>query len=159
MTYLADLEDSSAASPVALFERLRNIEHMATTAQPSSAALVAHARAALRDAARSSDVGERFSLSHLAALRAAAAVVADRGRPARTRRRLVSVWVLLDSMAPELGDWSRLFAAGAPLRAAVEAGAYNAVSQRQADDQFRAASEFVRIVEGMLGMLEVSLAS
>jgi hypothetical protein len=132
---------------------------MAFNGRPTSSALLAQSRACLRDAAQCSDAGERFSLSHLAALRAAAAVVAERGRPASTRRRLVSVWVLLDSMAPELREWSALFAAGAPLRAAADAGAYNAVTQRQADDQQRAAEEFVVIVEDLLGMLSAALAS
>lgn len=132
---------------------------MATYSRPTAPALLAQARACLRDAARCSDAGERFSLSHLAALRAAAAVVAERGRPASARRRLVSVWVLLDSMAPELREWSALFAAGAPLRAAVDAGAYNAVSQRQADDQYRAAEQFVVVIEDLLGMLAAALAS
>lgn len=132
---------------------------MATLARPSTASLLAQSRVGLREAARCTDVGERFSLSHLAALRAAAAVVADRGRPASARRRLVSVWVLLDAMAPELREWAALFAAGAPLRAAVDAGAYNAVTRRQADDLYRAASEFVLIVEDLLGMLAEPLAS
>jgi len=113
----------------------------------------------LRDASRASDAGERFSLGHLAALRAASAVVAERGRPASTRRRLVSVWVLLDSIAPELREWSALFAAGAPLRAAAEAGAFNAVTQRQADDQLRAAGEFLVLVEDLLGLLAAPIAS
>ena len=148
-----------------------NIERMAHNARPtrnrssaaqgrnSAVALLGQATACLAEAARASDPGERFSLSHLAGLRAAAAIVAERGRPASTRRRLVSVWVLLDSMAPELAEWSAFFAAGAPLRAAVEAGAYNAVSQRQADDQYRAAAEFLVVVEGLLGMLAAPLAS
>jgi hypothetical protein len=120
---------------------------------------LAQARTGLRDAAQCSDVGERYSLSHLSALRAAAAVLAERGRPAAARRRLVSVWVLLPIVAPGLSEWAAFFAAGAPLRAAVEAGAYNAVSSRQADDLLRAAGEFVLLVEASLGMLEVPLAS
>lgn len=132
---------------------------MASYARPSSTVMLTQSRAGLREALRCVDAGERFSLSHLAALRAAAAVVAERGRPASARRRLVSVWVLLDSMAPELREWSALFAAGAPLRAAAEAGAFNAVTQRQADDQYRAAEEFVVIVEDLLGMLAAPIAS
>lgn len=125
---------------------------------PSGAALLAQSRAVLRDARAAGDVGERFSLSHLAALRAAAAVLADRGRPASARRRLVSVWVMIDSMAPELREWAAFFAAGAPLRAAVEAGAFRAVTPRQADDQYRAAVDFVGIVEDLLGLLPDRLA-
>ena len=71
-------------------------------------------------------------------------MLAERGRPASARRRLISVWVLIDTVAPEFADWARYFAAGAPVRAAIEAGALHAVSAREADDQLRAAGEFLR---------------
>ena len=71
----------------------------------------------------------------------------------------MSVWVVIDTVAPEFGDWSRFFAAGAAARAAVEAGALHAVSRREADDQVRAAEEFLRVVERSLGMLAAPLAS
>jgi hypothetical protein len=125
----------------------------------SALALVAQARLVLAEATRAWDPGERFRLAHLAALRAAAAVLADRGRPAGARRRLMSVWVLLDAIAPELQDWSRYFAAGAPVRAAVEAGVRSAVSRRAADDQVRSAEEFLVAIERSLGMLATPLAS
>jgi len=125
----------------------------------SATLFVAQARSGLREAAACTDAGERFTLSHLAGLRAAAALLADRGRPASARRRLVSVWVLLELVAPEFSEWAQFFAAGAPLRAAVECGAFNAVSQRQADDQLRAAQEFLQLVEDSLGMLATPLAS
>lgn len=128
----------------------------------SARALVGQARVVLAEAEHQPDAGERFRLAHLAALRAAAAVVAERGRPARSRRRLVSVWVLLDAVAPELREWAALFAAGAPLRAAVEAGAFHAVSQRQADDQLRDAAAFLTLAEDLVepsGMLVAPLAS
>lgn len=132
----------------------------ASRAVPGSAlALIAQARLVLAEATMAWDPGERFRLAHLAALRAAAAVLADRGRPAGARRRLMSVWVLLDAIAPELRDWSRYFAAGAPVRAAVEAGARAAVSRRAADDQVRSAEEFLRAIERSLGMLAAPLAS
>jgi hypothetical protein len=125
----------------------------------SAVALLAQARAGLAEAQAAWEVGERFRLAHLAALRIAAAVLADRGRPASARRRLMSVWVVIDTVAPEFGDWSRFFAAGAAARAAVEAGALHAVSRREADDQVRAAEEFLRVVECSLGMLAAPLAS
>jgi len=129
-------------------------------APPADAlALAEQARAVLGEAAVTVDVGERFRLCHLAALRAGAAVLAVRGRPAAARRRLVSVWLLLESVAPEYADWARHFAAGAPLRAAVEAGARHAVSARQADDQYRAAAQFLHLVESDLGLLAAPLAS
>ena len=132
----------------------------ATRPVPGSAmALIAHAHAVLDQAVIATDVGERFRLAHLSALRAAAAVLADRGRPAAVRRRLMSVWVLIDTVAPELADWSRYFAAAAPARAAVEAGARHAVTSRDADDQLRSAAEFLRVVERSLGMQAPLLAS
>ncbi|HEY7009646.1 MAG TPA: SAV_6107 family HEPN domain-containing protein [Jatrophihabitantaceae bacterium] len=117
-----------------------------------SAGLLGQARRVLAEAREALDVGERFRLAHLAALRVGAAVLAERGRPASARRRLVSVWVLLEKVAPEYADWARYFAAGAPARAAVEAGALHAVSAREADDQLRAAGEFLRLVEASPAM-------
>lgn len=130
------------------------------TALPGSAgALIAQARTVLADASAASDPGERFRLAHLAALRIAAAVLAERGRPAAARRRLMSVWTLLNLVAPEYSEWTTYFAAGAAARAAIEAGAVHAVTARDADDQLRAAEEFLRLVEQALGMLMAPLAS
>jgi hypothetical protein len=119
----------------------------------TSVGLLGQARRVLAEAGEAFDVGERFRLAHLAALRVAAAVLAERGRPASARRRLMSVWVLIEAVAPEYADWARYFAAGAPTRAAVEAGALHAVSAREADDQLRAAGDFLRLVEPSLGLL------
>jgi hypothetical protein len=117
------------------------------------AALLAQARNLLAEAGSTGEPDERFRLAHLAALRVAAAVVAERGRPASARRRLVSVWVLLAKAAPDYDRWVRYFAAGAPTRAAVEAGISAAVSPSAADRQLHAATEFLTAVEGSLGML------
>jgi hypothetical protein len=121
--------------------------------------LLGQASSVLAEASAADTAPERFCLAHLAALRAAAAVFAKRGRPATARRRLVSAWVLLESVAPEFGEWAAYFAATAPTRAAVEAGAVSAVSQRDADDQLRAAEEFLSLVESALGLLSTPLAS
>jgi SAV_6107-like HEPN len=121
--------------------------------------LLVHARSVLAEAAAADSAAERFRLAHLAALRTAAAVFADRGRPVSARRRLVSAWVLVESVAPELSEWAGYFAAGAAARAAVEAGAVSAVTSRDADDQLRAAGEFLMLVEASLGLLAAPLAS
>lgn len=127
---------------------------------PASARVVlAQARTVLAEAAAADSAAERFRLAHLSALRTAAAVFAERGRPASARRRLISAWVLVESVAPELGEWAGYFAAGAAARAAVEAGAVSAVSSRDADDQLRAAGEFLLLVEASLGLLAAPLAS
>jgi hypothetical protein len=89
----------------------------------------------------------------VAALRTAAAVFADGGRPAAVRTRLVNAWVLLDRLAPEHASWAAYFAAGAATRSAIEAGAVSAVTERAADDQLRAATEFLHLVEASLGRL------
>jgi hypothetical protein len=125
----------------------------ASQARGSAGELLRQARIVLDEAQATPDAGERFRLAQLSALRTAAAVLALRGRPASARRRLVPVWVLLEKVAPEHADWAALFAAGAPVRAAVEAGAVSAVSARAADDQVRAAEQFLGLVEGSVGML------
>ena len=112
--------------------------------------LLVLARRGLGEAAGSPVPGSRYALSHLAALRAAAAVLACRARPAAApdrRTRPTSAWVLLRSVAPELGEWADFFAAGARKRAAAEAGLAGAVTPREADDLLRDAEAFLAVVE------------
>jgi hypothetical protein len=117
------------------------------------AELIAIARLGLAEATRTSADGLRFATAHLAALRAAAAVLAARARPEpRRRNRLTSVWALLAAVAPELAEWAAFFAAGASKRAAAEAGIPRAVTAREADDLARAAEQFVEVVAGALGV-------
>lgn len=114
--------------------------------------LLAAARHGLAEAAFVQPAGERYALAHLAALRVAAAVLADRARPRPGRRgRPVSAWRLLAQVAPELGEWADFFAAGAPLRAAAEAG-LSVVNQRAADDLVRQVEIFIGVVEELLGL-------
>ncbi|MCX4693787.1 SAV_6107 family HEPN domain-containing protein [Streptomyces sp. NBC_01408] len=119
--------------------------------------LLAKARAGLAEAAGLTRPGERYATAHLAALRAAAAVLAARGRPEpirgpRRRPRIRSTWELLPELAPELAEWSALFASGAARRARAEAGIADAASGRDADDLMRAVAMFVRLVERMLAL-------
>jgi hypothetical protein len=93
----------------------------------------------------------------LAALRTAAALFADRARP--STRRPTNAWVLLTQVAPELADWASYFAAGASKRAAIEAGAQQVVTTREADDLVRATAEFLTMVEVSLGVLAEARAS
>lgn len=111
------------------------------------------ARQGLAEAAQTRPDGLRYAAAHLAALRAAAAMLAARARPAPTRRnRVTSVWALLVMVAPELGEWATFFATGATKRAAAEAGIPRVVSAREADDLLRAAEQFVALVEVALGV-------
>ncbi|MEU4567219.1 SAV_6107 family HEPN domain-containing protein [Micromonospora sp. NPDC023956] len=119
----------------------------------SPAQLLAVARRGLAEAAQTRPDGLRYAAAHLAALRAAAALLAARARPAPARRnRITSAWVLLAGVAPELGEWATFFAAGAGKRAAAEAGIPRVVTAREADDLLRAAEQFVMVVETALGL-------
>ncbi|MCX4388539.1 SAV_6107 family HEPN domain-containing protein [Micromonospora peucetia] len=118
------------------------------------AQLLAVARHGLAEAAQTRPDGLRYAAAHLAALRAAAAVLAARARPAPTRRnRVTSVWILLSGVAPELDEWARFFALGAGKRAAAEAGIPRVVTAREADDLLRSAEQFVTVVETALGVV------
>jgi len=120
---------------------------------PTALRLLASSRAALREAERFEGAPERYATAHLGALRAAAAVLAARARPTDVRRRPTSAWVLLASVAPELGEWASYFAAGADKRAAALAGLRTAVTAREADDLVRDAHTFLALVETTLGVL------
>jgi hypothetical protein len=109
--------------------------------------LLMSARRSLTEASIAPTAGERYAAAHLAAIRAAAAVLAARSRPASRRSRVLSVWVVLPQIAPQLGEWAAFFAAGARKRAAAEAG-LDIVSHREADDLVRDADTFlVRVCE------------
>ena len=97
----------------------------------------------------SSTPAETFNHAHLAALRAAAAVVAVRGRPGG-RRPPRTVWDMLAAVAPEAADWSTFFAAGAPLRLAVDAGRFDAVDAEHAERTLSAAEDFLDDVRVLL---------
>lgn len=95
------------------------------TAPPAALDLLAQARAGLDEASALETSNERYATAHLAALRTAAAVLAARGRPEPTPRRrakIRSAWEVLPEIAPELTEWSALFASGARRRARAEAG-------------------------------------
>jgi hypothetical protein len=120
--------------------------------------LLALARRGLDEAAEQRVEGLRYASAHLAALRAAAAVVAARAKPVPSRRsKLTSVWDLLALVAPELGEWAAYFAASAGKRAAAEAGIPRVVTAREADDLVRAATSFVSVVELALGLIHPGL--
>ncbi|MFD4946167.1 SAV_6107 family HEPN domain-containing protein [Streptomyces sp. NPDC058409] len=117
--------------------------------------LLGQAMAGLQEASAMESANDRFATAHLAALRTAAAVLAARGRPSgdtgiRRHRRIRSAWEVLPEIAPELTEWSALFAAGARTRARAEAGIEGAVSMREAEDLIRDVAMFLRISRRML---------
>ena len=109
----------------------------------------------LSEAVTSTEVTTRYACAHVAALRAAAALLAARAKPAvPTRRRpQKNAWVLLAEVAPELAEWAGFFAAGAGKRAAAEAGSTRAVTEREADDLVRDADRFLAVIEQSLGLV------
>ena len=116
--------------------------------------LLRTARQGLAEAESEGDPATRYICAHLAALRAAAAIVAARGEPGTgtRRRRPRSVWELLPQVEPALAEWAAFFAASAAKRAAAEAGLPRAASAREADDLLRDASTFVAVAEQALGL-------
>ncbi|WP_435846057.1 SAV_6107 family HEPN domain-containing protein [Streptomyces diacarni] len=131
------------------------------TAPPAALDLLAQAQHGLDEAAESETANECYAAAHLAALRTAAAVLAVRGRPepeparrgaARRPRRpaIRSAWEVLPEVAPELAEWSALFASGAPRRARAEAGIAGAASRQEANELVHHAGMFLRVVERML---------
>lgn len=111
------------------------------------------ARRGLAEASAETDPSTRYICAHLAALRAAAAIVAARGEPGTgaRRRRPRSVWELLPQVEPALGEWAAFFAASAIKRAAAEAGIVRAVTAHEAEDLLRDASTFLSVAERALG--------
>jgi SAV_6107-like HEPN len=120
---------------------------------PSALALLESARHGLASAECEGAPGGRYVAAHLAALRAAAAVVAARAEPSVSgrRKRPQSVWELLPRVEPALSEWAAFFAAGAGKRAAAEAGLPRAVSGCEADELLRDAETFVSLAEKTLG--------
>ncbi|WP_338931169.1 SAV_6107 family HEPN domain-containing protein [Streptomyces netropsis] len=143
---------AGSASDVRPVPPLQPVPRRAAT-PPAALDLLTQAQHGLAEAATLQAPHERYATAHLAALRTAAAVLAVRGRPEtseRRRRRIRSAWEVLPEVAPELAEWSALFASGAPRRARAEAGIRSAASRRDADDLLRDASAFLRLVERMV---------
>lgn len=125
-------------------------------APPVAAGLLAQARRGLAEAERETAPAERFIGAYLAALRGAAAVLAARGRPHRGRARPASTWVLLDSVAPELREWSAFFAGNSATRAAAQAGITGKVTAESADGLVRAATPFLELVRRLVHGLPIT---
>jgi hypothetical protein len=108
--------------------------------------LLADAGRGLGRAIRAGQPADRYATAHLAALRAAAALLAARARPGG-RGNQGNAWTLLAKVAPELGEWAAFFAAGSGKRQAAEAGIGRLIGAREADDMVRQVSAFLDLVE------------
>lgn len=121
-----------------------------TAALPmASVELLASAVAEIEQAVGRPRAGDRYVSGHLGARRAAAAVLAARARPTRSGAPR-DVWSVLPTVAPELAEWARFFAAGTGRRVAVEAGLAHVVTVREADDLVRDAHNFLTVVTTLL---------
>jgi hypothetical protein len=118
-------------------------------APPAVFELLERSHATLESACRTSDASERYLDAHLGALRAAAALVAARTTPS-PRSRPRSVWQVLPTLAPDLGEWAAFFAGTATRRAVIDRGGW--ISPREADDLLRQAEMFLEIIQDQLGI-------
>ncbi len=144
---------AAGAAPSPRVEPSRLVPRGSLPRRPSDD-LLRLAHEGLEEAARAVRPADRYAGAHLAALRAAAALLAARARPAAPgtpRRRPASAWRLLASVAPEFAEWAAFFAAGAAKRAAAEAGVSTAVTTREADDLLRDATAFLAAIGAALG--------
>lgn len=127
------------------------IDDRTSTIPDAAVELLAAAHRSLDEATSASGPCERYAAAHLGALRAAAALLAARGRPNGRRQRVRSVWSILPDVAPEFAEWCAFFAAGARKRAIAEAGV-SCVSRREADDLVRDVEAFLARVASALGL-------
>lgn len=152
----ASAADGRGASAPASGTGARGASVSASTLAPAGQAatdLVASAERTIVEASVVATAAERYALAHLAALRAAAAVLAARGRPKSKRgRQVASAWAILPVIAPELAEWAAFFAAGARKRQSAEAG-IACVSHREADDLVRESARFLERVCDVIGVV------
>jgi SAV_6107-like HEPN len=140
-------EMTSATLTPALIPAPRQAPRPVAAPTPRAAlALLRQAAEGLAEAHRRPEPLMRYPAAYLAALRAGAAVLALRARPAPKRRGSRSVWSLLGDVAPELGEWAAYFASCSATRAAAEAGIERLVSRRDADDLLRQSEQFLELV-------------
>ncbi|WP_435198368.1 SAV_6107 family HEPN domain-containing protein [Janibacter sp. GS2] len=126
--------------------------------------LLSAAAESLANAHWSRTVHGRSAGARLAVLRAAAAVLAVRGRPrlpgaggpAGVRSSgPVDMWRLLPRVAPELTEWADFFASVLPDGSRPGSAGGGSMSVREVDDLLRQGEEFVQLVAGTLGLPEV----
>lgn len=123
----------------------------APPAAPAAAPLLAQAHRGVRAARGESDLVERFTGAYLSALRAAAAVLAARGRPHRGRAKPESTWSLLATTAPELAGWAAYFEGFSARHAAVQSGASRRADEESTGELLQRAGEFLAIADVTAG--------
>lgn len=112
--------------------------------------LVTRSREALSEACAVSTSSQRYVLAHLCALRAAAALLAQKA-PRGLSSRPRSAWDAVAQQVPELTEWAAFFASSGRRSRTVSAGAV-VVSAREADDLVRQAESFLAAVLFHVGL-------
>jgi SAV_6107-like HEPN len=127
-------------------------DHTRSKLAPTAVTLLDSARQKLAAGERDTSAGRRYVAAHLAALRAAAAVVAAKSEPEvfGRRKRPRNVWELLPRVEPALSGWAAYFAAVTGASKPRGLGRAKAVSRRQADTLLGDAKAFVSVAEGTL---------
>ncbi|MEV5535505.1 SAV_6107 family HEPN domain-containing protein [Saccharopolyspora shandongensis] len=116
-----------------------------------SLTLLLDARSRLHEAEEADRPSERYVAAHVAALRAATAVVVARSWR-RENSRPASVWTMLIAAAPEFREWAAYFAARSDRRAVAEAGVPT-ITWLDADGLLARSREFLEIVgRSLLGV-------
>ena len=142
---------STATLTPALIPAPRRAPRPAAAPTPRAAlGLLRQAAEGIAEAHRRPEPLMRYPAAYLAALRAGAAVLALRARPAPRRGGSRNVWLLLADVAPELGEWAAYFASCSATRAAAEAGIARLVSTRDADDLLRQSEQFLELVSDLV---------
>jgi hypothetical protein len=106
----------------------------------------------LDHAAHAKSHNATYTLAHLAAVRAAGALISVKIPPEQAARmiRPASPWDLLPRIAPDLAEHAQFFKAGTALRTQAEHGKRNAVTAEQAEEMLSQALQFTETIEGML---------
>ncbi|MFF2653605.1 SAV_6107 family HEPN domain-containing protein [Streptomyces sp. NPDC058045] len=119
---------------------------------PAAADLLASARRGLETAHDLDGPLQQYAAIHLAALRAAAAVLDVKRRPEHRlgrRARIRSTWDLLPEVAPEFAEFAAYFDKTTIKRIRAEAGIIGAVDIHELEDVRHMTTLFMRKVEAL----------
>lgn len=119
--------------------------------------LVARSREALVEACSATTTSERYGHAQLAALRAAAALLAQVA-PRTVGSGPRSAWDAVAQHLPEFGEWALFFAACGRRSRSAQAGIVS-VSVREADDLVRQAQLFLENVLAHVGLPPLGVTS
>lgn len=119
--------------------------------------LVARSHVALTEACTAVTSSQRYATAHLAALRAAAALLAWKA-PRSLGAGPRSAWVALAQHAPELSEWAAFFTETGRRSRAITAG-LGIPTAREADDLVRQAESFLAIVLDQAGLAPLAPVS